>query len=668
MDPSLKKIANRIDELRTIITEHDRLYYTLDKPIISDYEYDKLFAELEDLESKRPELITNDSPTQRVGGMALDAFEKAAHRLPMLSLQNSYSVEDIRAFDLRVKKILGTKENIEYFCEPKFDGLAVELIYENGRLTRALTRGDGVTGEDVTANVRTIRSLPLTLHTKSPPSLLEVRGEVLIFKKAFADLNDQQQDAGYEPFANPRNAAAGSIRQLDSKITATRPLHMICYAVGAYEGIRLETQDKLAEILSKFSLPTTPLKKICYSVDGAIEFYNDILAKRHALPFDIDGIVIKVNSLRLQDELGSVARSPRWASAAKFPPEEAETKIENIVVQVGRTGALTPVAIMTPVRVGGVTVSHATLHNQNEIDRKDIRVGDTVIVSRAGDVIPEIVRVVFTKRPDKSKAFKILTKCPECNSAVEQIEGEIILRCPNPLCPAILRESLKHFVSRRAMNIDKVGDKIVDQLVASGLVKSFSDFYSLSPEALLSLERQGKKSVSNIIESINQSRAPMLSQFIYALGLRFVGEQTAKFLSKHFGSLKAILSANEETLSQVEGIGEKIAPSIVKAFKDKNLRKEIDQLLAKGVKIQNPEKNNGARPLAGLSIVITGTLPVSRNVAEELIENSGGKKSSSVSKKTNYILAGEDAGSKLEKARKLGIPILDWSAFCALIK
>ena len=663
-----QKALNRIEALRDLIRTHDYSYYVLDQPTVTDFEYDKLYAELLELEKKHPEFVTKDSPTQRIGAEPLPFFSKIQHRLPMLSLQNSYSIDEIREFDDRVKRFLQTNEKVEYFCEPKFDGLAIELIYEHGHLVRALTRGDGETGEDVTQNIRTIRAIPLKLanEARSLP-LLEIRGEVLMFKDDFRVLNENQQDAGLPTFANPRNAAAGSVRQLDPKITASRPLRMYCYTFGAIQNYRFHKQSEFIKQIAGWGLPVSPLHRICSSAEGAVDFYNDVLKKRHSLAYDIDGVVVKVNRFDLQDELGFIARSPRWATAAKFKPEQGSTVITEIAVQVGRTGALTPVAVMEPVRVGGVTITHATLHNQDEIDRKDVRVGDTVIVQRAGDVIPEIVRVVTEKRQPRAKPFQIPHTCPVCGSAVDKVEGEVVLRCTNLLCPAVVRESLKHFVSRRAMDIDKVGERTIDQLVDAGLVKRFSDFYRLTLAQVMSLERQGEKSSQNIIDSINKSKRPTLSRFIYALGMRFVGEQMAKILASHFRSMERLLEATEDELDRIEGIGKRVAHSIATALNQKTLRDEIKSLENFGVIITNPPSLKKRGLLSDLNIVITGTLPVERNLIKDLIEENGGKSSSSVSKKTNYVLAGESPGSKIEKAQELGVPIIDWHEFQRLI-
>jgi DNA ligase (NAD+) len=664
------KVVQRAEELRQIIRDHDYSYHVLDKPTITDREYDKLFSELQDIEQAHPEIITPESPTQRVGAVPLDEFEKARHRKPMLSLQNSYNPEDILAFDERARKVLESTST-EYYCEPKFDGLAVELIYENGHLTQALTRGDGEVGEVITHNMRTLKSVPLKLKTKKPPALLEVRGEALILKKDFAELNEQQQEAGLQTFANPRNAAAGSLRQLDPRITAARPLKFFAYGYGVIEGLDgFKTQKEFIDILADYGFLTAPIIKITKNADEAVDYYLDIQKKRHELPYDIDGVVIKVNKLALQDQLGFVARSPRWASAAKFPPEQAQTLVENIVVQVGRTGALTPVAIMQPVRVGGVSVTHATLHNQEELDRKDVRIGDTVVVQRAGDVIPEIVSVVLDKRSKNSKKFDLPTECPACQTAVEKLPGEVVLRCLNSQCPAKIRESLVHFVSRRAMNIDKVGEKIIDQLLNAKLIAKASDLYRLTTKDILGLERKAEKSAQNIIESIEQSKTPTLQRFIYALGIRFVGEETSRDLASHFKSIDRFLETNHEELIAVEGIGPKVAEAVVQALKQKTFVQEIRNLQKFGVEIQNPKASASSsteQKLKDLKIVITGSLPMPRDDIKDLIASLGGECASSVSKKTNYVLAGDEAGSKLDKARELNVPIIDWDQFQKMI-
>ncbi|HEX4925831.1 MAG TPA: NAD-dependent DNA ligase LigA, partial [Bdellovibrionales bacterium] len=527
-------------------------------------------------------------------------------------------------------------------------------------------------------NIKTIRSIPLKLSVPKPPKLFEVRGEVLMFKSDFKALNEAQQEAGEVPFANPRNAAAGTVRQLDPRIAASRPLRFFGYAAGEYTDFKFKTHEELEAKIASLGVPSIihqkykigrkelELTRPCESAKEAVEYYHLIHEIRHELPFDIDGIVVKVNDLALQEELGFVARSPRWATAAKFEPEQAETVVKEIAIQVGRTGALTPVAIMNPVEVGGVTVTNATLHNQDEIDRKDVRVGDHVIIQRAGDVIPEVVRVVIEKRKSSSKPFVIPRKCPVCGQPAEKNEGEAVLRCVNPVCPARIKESLKHFVARRAMNVERLGDRMIEILVDTDRVKSFSDIYKLDHESLITLERQGEKSVQNILESIEKSRDSTLDRFIFALGIRFVGEQTAKDLARHFGSLDALLKASEEELLNVEGVGEKVAASVHTALSQKALLKEIKEIQKAGVRFAEIAKSGGG--LTGQTFVITGTLPLPRPEVQALIEQHGGKVSSSVSKKTTYVVAGEEAGSKLDKARELGVEILDWDQLQKLLK
>lgn len=699
MSPSQKTdlalLKANYQKLKEEILEHEYRYHVLDTPTISDFEFDQKFQKLRDLEEQHPELVTSDSPSHRVGGVALDKFEKIPHRIPMLSLQNSYSTEDIDEFDQRVLKFL-TKElgqqvedlprdvfdkelGVTYLAEPKLDGLAMELIYENGLLTGALTRGDGTTGENVYENIKTIRAIPLKLRDRKPPALVEVRGEILLFKEDFKNLNESQQEKGLPTFANPRNAAAGSIRQLDPKLTAQRPLRFMGYALGASEGYAPQSQSDLQEQLLEWGIPTAGVSKSLSSLSrknglslrcrGAIEmvnYYEAIGNLRHSLPFDIDGVVFKVDSLSLQKNLGFIARSPRWATAAKFAPEQGQTVVEDIAIQVGRTGALTPVAVMKPVEVGGVTITHATLHNQEELDRKDVRVHDTVIVQRAGDVIPEIVEVVLSKRPKSSSKFTMPGKCPVCKSAVVQNEGEVVLRCVNPLCEARLKESLKHFVSRRALNIERLGDKIIEALVDAGFVKTFSDLYALKIEDLLSLERQGDKSAQNIMESIEKSKSTTLPRVLHGLGLRFIGEQTAKVLADTFSKIEDLFNITPEQLVKIEGIGGKMADSLSQEFANPKLQKEIERLQKLGVKIENKSQRGQTGPLAGLSFVITGTLPLGRDDAKDFIESKGGRVSSSVSAKTNYLVAGEEAGSKLEKARKLKVTVLSWDELLKL--
>jgi len=668
----IKKIntINEYLELCDLINEHNYKYHVLDRPEITDFEYDQLFSLLLDTEAKHSKWQHEGSPSLKVGGPILDSFNKLPHRTPMLSLQNSYSADDIAAFETRVKKFLNTEDPVSFYCEPKLDGLAIEIIYEDGLLTGAITRGDGTTGEDVFEQVKTIKSIPLKLNTKNPPKLLEVRGEVIIFKKDFLSLNKRQEELGLKTFANPRNAAAGTIRQLDPKVTASRALSVYFYAQGVIEGVSFKSHEEFIDYLSVLKIPTLKSynQKLCYPVDGskdAIKYYAKIDKARQGLPFDIDGVVIKVNSIELQEELGFIARSPRWATAGKFAPEQATTTILDIAVQVGRTGALTPVAIMDPVNVGGVTVSNATLHNQDEIDKKDVRIGDTVVIQRAGDVIPEIVEVIKAKRKKSSKAFTLPKKCPECSATALKPEGEAVLRCPNNFCPAKMKESLKHFVSRKAVNIDKLGDKIIDQLYDAKLIKTFSDLYKLKKEQIISLERQADKSAQNIIDSINKSRKSNWANLLYGLGIRFIGEQTAKTITKHYKTPSSFLAANYEELMELDDVGPKVAESVVEAIKDKLFVAELKKL-EKEISFKKIAATKKSSALEGLSIVVTGSLPEERGKIKDKIEAAGGKSPGSVSKKTDYLLAGESAGSKLSKAEELGVKVLNWNDFLAL--
>lgn len=659
--PSLSDFTNaHYDKLCGLIEYHNELYHAKDKPEISDFEFDQLMTLLQKIEAQHPDWITESSPSHRVGGKTLSHFEKAAHRKPMLSLSNSYNPEDILDFNTRIKKFLKTEDEFVFFCEPKFDGLSMEIVYEHGVFTKAITRGDGSTGELVTQNVKTIKSVPLKLKSKNPPALLEVRGEVLMHKSDFAELNDYQQAEGLPTFANPRNAAAGTIRQLDPKITAERPLKFYAYALGDFQGIDFKDQKDIYDQFHELGIPTYPkLAKVCNNITEVVEFYTDFEKKRHDLPFDVDGIVIKVFDFKLQDELGLVARSPRWATAAKFAPQQALTKILDIQCQVGRTGAITPVAIMEPVKVGGVTVTNATLHNQEEIDRKDIRVGDTVIIQRAGDVIPEVVEVVLKERLPDSKAFHLPKHCPSCSEKLVHSEEEVVIRCVNPKCPAKIKESLKHFASRKAMNIEKLGDRWIDIFVDSGFVKGFSDFYKLEKDQLLSLERQGEKSADNILKSISASKQTTLARFIYSLGIRYVGETTAKHLANHFVTVDNFLNPKDQELLEIPEIGPKVAVAIQEWLQNKANIKEVHSLIAAGVVFEKVTRNTEG-PLKGKSFLITGTLSISRDQAKDIIEKQGGKILSSVSSKLNYLVVGSDPGSKLEKAQGLGVTIISW--------
>lgn len=670
------------------VHRHDHLYHVLDRPEISDFEYDQLLKKLMDLEEKYSDLRSQASPTMRVGGQPIDRFEKRAHRHPMLSLSNTYNPEELTEFFERVLRFLETETLPEYFCEPKLDGLAIELIYENGVLTSALTRGDGTTGENVISNVRTIRSIPLHLKATPPPALVEIRGEIVMYKEDFKSLNEQQQENGQEPFANPRNAAAGTIRQLDPQIARSRNLHFFGYSLGDSLGLKVESQSELHHWLHSVGIPTVscfapgPHKDLKFfkildkgkhinltlkSNDPSqiLAYYKDIGSDRKELPFDLDGIVIKVNSFELQKQLGFVARSPRWATATKYAPEQGQTEVLEIAIQVGRTGALTPVAIMKPVSVGGVTITNATLHNQEELSRKDVRAGDTVIIQRAGDVIPEIVSVVLEKRPKGSLPFVMPTHCPICKTKAQHIEGEVIVRCPNSQCPARLKECFKHFVSRRAMNVERLGDKIIDALVDAGFVERLSHIFCLTKEQLLSLERQGEKSAQNIMDSLEKARHTTLARFIYGLGFRFVGEQNAKNLARHFQTLEAFLKSDEQSLLSVEGIGDRVASSLFSELQNARLLEDIKSLTNQGG-IQFEKLSAQSSTFAGKTFVITGTLPQPREQIIESIEQLGGKVSSSVSKKTHYVVAGEEAGSKLEKAKELKVTVLNWDDFQAL--
>jgi DNA ligase (NAD+) len=664
-------VRERHQKLKKDISEHDYRYYGLDQPLISDFEYDQLFAELLKLEAENPDLDVADSPSQKVSGVVIDAFQKVPHRKPMLSLSNTYSAEDLHDFNDKITKHLAAQEKFEFTVEPKFDGLALELIYENGLLVRALTRGDGQVGEDVTHSARTIKNIPLRLNQKTlaAPKLLEVRGEVIIFKKDFLEMNERLTDLGQEVFANPRNAAAGTLRQLDGKVAAQRPLRFFAYALGEIEGIEFKTQSQMLEDFIHWGLPvvTSQYRRVVQGVESVIAFYHELELLRKSLPFEIDGMVTKVNSFYLQNELGFVARTPRWATASKYAPEQVQTVVEDIALQVGRTGAVTPVAKLRPASVGGVVVSNATLHNFEELRRKDVRIHDSVFIQRAGDVIPEVVSVIFEKRPQDSRPFPVPTQCPECGSELITQPDEVVIRCPNTGCPAVLRENLKHFVSRRAMNIEKIGDRLVEELLQKGVVKYFPDFYKLSKEDLLALDRKGEKSAQNILTSLEKSKDTTLERLIFAIGIRFVGEQTAKALASHYLNLEGFLKATEESLVSIPDVGPRVAQSISLWLGQKANQKRLQELPGLGLKIATQGRSQTG-PLVGLSFLITGTLPISRDQAKEKIESLGGKILSSVSAKLNYLVVGEDPGSKLQKAQSLKVEILDWAGFENLVK
>jgi DNA ligase (NAD+) len=652
-----KQAAKRIAELREEIEENNYKYYVLDSPTISDETWDKLMKELLKLEEEYPSLKDPSSPSQKVGGAPLDKFKKYKHGTPMLSLQNCYSPEEFKAFFDRWVKDAG---DITVVGEPKFDGLAVELVYEKGKLVVAATRGDGETGEDVTENIRTIRSVPLKLRGKFP-SLVEVRGEVLLLKADFKKLNEQRAKDGEPLFANPRNAAAGSIRQLDPRITASRKLDLFCHGVGQLDPDRLASQIQLLENFKEWGLRTNPLTRELTSEEAVAKFYAGIERDREKLPYEVDGIVLKVNSRRHQQELGFVARSPRWAVAYKFKAHEGNTRLLDVLFQVGRTGAVTPVAMLEPVHIGGVEVKRASLHNEDQIEALGVRIGDWVVVKRAGDVIPDVQSVLTQKRTGKEKKIVFPSKCPSCGDKVVRAEDESAHRCINVMCPARISESLKHFASKRAMNIEGLGDKWIDQLIESGIVHHYSDLYDVTVPVFQKLERSGEKLAQKLVDSIQNSKNTTLDRFIYALGIRFVGERTAELIATHFGDIHKVLEASEEDLMNVEEVGEKVAKSIREFLDDKRNVQEIQRLLKKGVEPKwQKRKHQGTGVATGKVFVITGTLPsLSRDEAADLIRSHGGKVTNSVSKNTDYLVVGSDAGSKLEKAKTLGVAQLD---------
>lgn len=673
--PVSTSAAEQIDALRDEIARHDRAYYVLDRPAIPDAEYDKLFRELQTLEAAHPELVTADSPTQRVGGAPLPQFEPVRHAVPMLSIRTETDTEvsGARAFDARVRKELGLTEAdppVEYAAELKFDGLAINLRYEHGVLAQAATRGDGETGEDVTQNVRTVKRIPLRLTGDAPP-VLEVRGEVFMSRPDFERYNARQRALGRATLVNPRNGAAGSIRQLDPKIAAQRPLSFFAYGLGQTQDWPVPaTHGALLDALAAFGLPVCEQREVTRGADGLIAFHERIRAARDSLPFDIDGVVYKVNALELQQRLGFVTREPRWAVAHKYPAEEALTVVEAIEIQVGRTGALTPVARLAPVFVGGVTVTNATLHNEDEVRRKDVRVGDTVIVRRAGDVIPEIVASVPERRPIMTPEFVMPNECPVCGSAIEKPADEAIARCTGGLfCAAQRKRALLHFASRLALDIEGLGDKLVEQLVDLDLVKTPADVYRLDLAKLVELDRMAEKSANNLLAAIETSKATTMARFVYGLGIRNVGEATAKELARHFGSLDALLAAGEAQLTQVPDVGPIVAASIVHFFAEPHNRGVIEQLRAAGVHWAEGEPAPAVvSAIAGKTFVLTGTLPnMTREAAKELIETRGGKVAGSVSKKTDYVVAGAEAGSKLDKAQALGVTILDETRFLEIL-
>lgn len=662
---------DRARVLRRKINQANIDYYVLDEPAIPDAEYDRMMQELITIEDECPELITKDSPTQRVGARPLDSFSEVKHVVPMLSLSNAFDEEEMTAFDHRVREML-EQDQIEYVGETKFDGLAISLLYEDGVLTRAATRGDGVTGEDVTQNARTIRGIPLRLQGKSTPKRFEVRGEIVMTHQAFDKLNEKQKAKEEKIFVNPRNAAAGSMRQLDSRITADRQLSFFAYSVGLFEkdeqSPEITSHSEMLVRLKTFGLPVSEIM-VLKGLKACLLYYRTMNNLRNSLDYDIDGVVFKINDFKQQEIMGFVSRAPRWAIAYKFPPEEELTQVLDIEVQVGRTGALTPVARLEPVFVGGVTVTNATLHNEDEIKRKDVRVGDTVIVRRAGDVIPEVLKVVMEKRPDNTRPFKMPAKCPICDSDIEREEGETVIRCSGGLyCSAQQVQAIIHFASRRAMDIDGLGDKLIEQLVEKGLINNVSDLYGLQQTQLACLERMAEKSASNIISALNNSKKTTLDRFLYALGIREVGDATARSLANHFGNLSAIQSATQEALEDVADVGPIVAKHIVTFFSQTHNQEVINNLLTARVHWPDVEIKT-EQPLQGKTFVITGTLKgMKREEVKQRLLALGAKVSGSVSKKTDYVIVGSDPGSKAEKARKLEVEILDEAGFLSLLE
>lgn len=664
-------VSRQIEQLREQLREHNYRYYVLDEPSVPDAEYDRLFQQLKQLEQQHPELVTPDSPTQRVGDRALDAFAEVTHRVPMLSLDNVFNDDELVAFDRRVRDRLKSVTEIEYVCEPKLDGLAVSVLYENGMLVRAATRGDGQTGEDITQNIRTLQSVPLKLIGDGYPSSLEVRGEVFMSKAGFEEMNRRAAEKGEKVFVNPRNAAAGSLRQLDARITAQRPLELYCYGLGFVDGELTPHHFDNLQLLKRWGLRINPETRRVTGVEALRQYHDDLLARRNQLPYEIDGIVYKVNALALQKELGFVSRAPRWATAHKFPAQEEMTQLLGVEFQVGRTGALTPVARLKPVFVGGVTVSNATLHNMDEVARMDVRVGDTVIVHRAGDVIPKVVKVVLERRPESTLPILLPTQCPVCGSAIVKPEGEAVARCSGGLyCPAQVKEAIKHFASRKAMDVDGLGDKLVEQLVDLELIAHVSDLYKLEVEAVASMERMGQKSAQNLIDALEKSKATTLPRFLFALGIRDVGEATALTLAQHFGTLDNIRNADEEKLQEASDVGPIVASRIAEFFRQPHNLEIIRALRAMGVHWNEEEPAaREAGALDGKTYVLTGTLTrLNRDDAKEYLQQLGAKVAGSVSKNTDVVVAGEKAGSKLKKAEELGIPVIDEDAFIQLLQ
>jgi len=659
------KILDKIGRLRDEINRHNHAYYIQDSPEVSDAEYDRLFDELVALEEAHPELVTPESPTQRVGAAPLEEFETVRHSLPMLSLNKTTSEEEFLDFHRRVRDLSGlSDEEIQYTAEPKFDGLAVELIYREGIFQLGCTRGDGIVGEDVTLNLRTVNSIPLRLLEGSIPEFLEVRGEVIMTKEDFARLNREREEADQPLFANPRNAAAGSVRQLDPRITNTRPLSLFAYGIGRVEGEDLTHHWDGLQCLKRLGFRISEHARLCGTVGEVIEYHQQILGQRDGLPYEIDGIVIKVNAFSVQQRLGELSRSPRWAVAWKFPAQQEHTRVEDIIISVGRTGSLTPVAVLEPVRVGGVEVSRASLHNEDEVRKKDVRIGDTVVIQRAGDVIPEVVKVVESKRTGNERAFTMPDKCPVCGSEAERPEGEAIHRCTGFACPAQIKENLAHFVSKGAMNMDGLGRRLLEQMVDKGIIQDPADLYFLDKEALAKMDRMGDKLAENLLDAIAKSRTPDLANLIYGLGIRNVGYHLAGVLAKTFKSIDKLAEQGIEELTEVHEVGPIVAQSLHNYFRNPKNLEILDKLKRGGVEFPVEEAEVGEVPLSGKTFVLTGGLDtLTRDEARSLIEEQGGRVSSSVSKKTDFVVVGKDAGSKLDKARKLGVQTLKEDEF-----
>ena len=674
----MANIRKLIADLRRKIGYHNYRYHVLDDPEISDAEYDDLFRKLQKLEEDHPELVTPDSPTRRVGAPPLEEFGTVTHRVPMLSLENAMNEEELRAFDERTKRTLGSDSHVTYVAEPKLDGVAVELVYEDGMLVNGSTRGDGITGEDITQNLRTVRSIPLRLHHEvgkptdgnAGPPWVEVRGEVFMEKDAFVRLNKGRMDEGEPPFANPRNAAAGSLRQLDSSITSSRPLKFFCYEMGHTEGFSFSTHWDALQAVKRWGLPVNPNIEVFEGIQPVVEYFRKWEKNREKLPYDIDGVVIKVNHLAYRDLLGIRSRSPRWAIAGKFKAQQATTVVEDIEASVGRTGAVTPVAHLKPTNVGGVMVSRATLHNQDEIDRKDVRIGDTVLIQRAGDVIPKVVKVDLDKRPRETGRYVLPSRCPVCGGEVARPAGEAVARCQNVACPAQLKGRIAHFASKRAMDIEGLGTKLIDQLVDTGLLLSFADIYTLKKEDVASLERMADKSAQNLMDAIETRRKTTLARFLYGMGIRNVGEHLAQVLARRFQTLDSLMEADFDHLEIIDEVGPIVAESVVRFFESNENRRVIEQCLDGGVELTVPEKEEQVpRLLANKTLVFTGALEkVTRHEAQDLVEKLGGHAAGSVSKKTDYVVAGPGARSKLKRAQELGIPILSEEEFLRMVE